>query len=637
MDHEIDISSKWREKYDNVSEYWMNFDFLKEYEAKGATHIEEPEKYFTFDEYQLTIDPDETIEDLEEYTIEEQEEEIKRCSESFPYFAQKFVKILHPRLGLIPFIIFNYQRKAYTDFENHRFNIISKFRQGGLTTLAELWSMWRCMFKLDQQILFLSKTDSEAIAAGEIVNTASKYLPTWMQPAKDGKWNDHKKEFPETSSKMHFGTPERARGLAITYLILDEAAFIPYMEEHWKAMYPVLSTGGNAIIISTVNGMGNWYEETYHNAEEGKNKFHIIDLDYWEHPYYNNEKWIEDQKAQLGEKGWLQEVLRSFLDSGETYISAQILTELQKQTRKIQPYRKLFQKYANRGDTEDICEKGAWEVNGAMWVYKEPKEGHEYIMSVDCSEGVGDEGDNSCIQILDAGTLEQVGEFYSNNIPPYVFAQVCNELGIYYNHALLVVENMGIGGAVLGNLQYELYYDNLHFDDQGKSMRATKPGIKIGTNNRTLILESMQRRIMNGSVKINSPRLVRELNTFVYDRKKNKVEARRGKHDDAIMAFATAIFIRDSIMREVPVGGETNKNLDSPLKSATYEEIKKEIMEGSVKDFLDEELNVDPLLDTGEESTTGIVYNFRRKADKILKEFGWSVLVALIGGYSSIV
>jgi phage FluMu gp28-like protein len=53
-------------------------------------------------------------------------------------------------------------------------------------------------------------------------------------------------------------------------LIIDEAAFIEKMDDHWKAMYPTLSTGGNCIAISTVNGIGNWYEETYTKAQDKK-------------------------------------------------------------------------------------------------------------------------------------------------------------------------------------------------------------------------------------------------------------------------------------------------------------------------------------------------------------------------------
>lgn len=303
------IKSKWKNKYKTLKEYY-------EQEFKS--------QYYQFDKYQMEIDPDETIDDFNEYDEERQFQEDRKCVSSFPYFAQKYARILHPKKGLVPFILFKYQLNTVKDFESNRWNIISKFRQGGLTTLAEIWSLWRCMYKMDQQILFLSKTDREAIAAGEIVNRVAQNLPNWMKPNREGKWNDHIKQFLDTGGQMSFFTPEAARGRAATYLIVDEAAFIPEMNDHWKAMYPVLSTGGSAIIISTVNGIGNWYEEQYHNAQQGKNKFNIIDLDYWEHPDYNDPKWVEEQKAQLGDKGWRQEVLRSFLDSGETYIPASL-------------------------------------------------------------------------------------------------------------------------------------------------------------------------------------------------------------------------------------------------------------------------------------------------------------------------
>lgn len=366
---------------------------LKEYYDK-----EFDPTYFAFDKYEVTVDPAETIDEMNAYDAARQRLEITKCALSFPYFATKYFKILHPKRGLIPFILYRYQRDVVSQYDAHRFNIIRKFRQGGLTTVTEAWAMWRCLFKLDQQILFLSKTDSEAIAAGEIINTAMKHMPEWMQSESTGKWNDHQKHFPETGSKIVFGTPERARGLAITYLILDEAAFIPDMDRYWKAMYPTISTGGNCIVISTVNGLGNWYAEIFFAAQEKKNDFNVIDLHYTQHPEYHNDKWVKEQKAQLGEKGWQQEVLGSFLGSGETYIPMHIIGELIEFTRNNSPKRKSFRKWANTHGTDSSLDE--WEKDGALWIWKEPLDGHEYIIGVDVAEGVGDDGDNSCLEIF---------------------------------------------------------------------------------------------------------------------------------------------------------------------------------------------------------------------------------------------
>jgi hypothetical protein len=144
------------------------------------------------------------------------------------------------------------------------------------------------MFKLDQKIMVLSKSDREARGAGKIVTNCIKYFPKWLCPVMD-KDNEHEKIFGETNGSIEFWTCEAARSKSLTYLIIDEAAFIKGMDEHWKSMYPTLATGGSCIVISTVNGLGNWYEEWYHAACEEKNTFHVIDLNYQEQ--YVNDAW----------------------------------------------------------------------------------------------------------------------------------------------------------------------------------------------------------------------------------------------------------------------------------------------------------------------------------------------------------
>ncbi len=592
--------SIWRDKYKSLKDYYSG---------------EYKDEYYKFDEYELSIDPDETLEQINAYEpVQRRREEIK-CAVSFPYFAHKYIKILHPKEGLVPFILYRYQQGVIQEYEDYRFNIIRKFRQGGLTTVTEIWGLWRCLFKLEQQILFLSKTDSEAIAAGEIVNTAAKELPVWMQPNKEGKWNDHKRQFPETGGNMHFGTPERARGLAITYLILDEAAFIPDMEKHWKAMYPTLSLGGNCVVISTVNGLGNWYQKTFYDARDKKNDFNVIDLQYTSHPDYNKPKWVKEQKAQLGEKGWLQEVLGNFLGSGETYIPSYVIARLQERTKTNLPKRKVLNKWASGSSEEHDSD---WTGDGAMWIWQERKLNHEYIIGVDCSEGVGEDGDNSVIEVFDHATLEQVAEFYSNSVVPYVFAGIVNQIAIYYNNALVVVEANGPGGAVLSRLQYEMYYDNLYYDSEGKGDR---PGVRTGPTNRPLIFESLQHRLMNDTAKINSHRFVDELTTFIYNKQTQKIQATKGHHDDAIMAIALALYVRDTMHRELPLGENVPENF-APIKALVFDEIKKEIMEGAPEDFLFDD-KPDLIGNEDDELQADVVYQTRRKFSKILEEFGW--------------
>lgn len=608
--------SVWRKRFSSPKDFYLSGG---EIDRKTGKPQYDPQ-YFEFDKYELDIDPDEPMESVEAYDAIRRKQEIIKCSNSFFYFCHKYVKILHPMKGLVPFVLYKYQRKVIRDYENHRFNIISKFRQGGLTTVTLLWGLWRCMFQLDQQIMLLSKTDRDATDIGQMSDRACENFPSWLKPNKDGKWNDHMKAFPETGSALKFHSPEAARGKSVTFLIVDEAAFVPDMDKHWKAMWPILSTGGSCTLVSTVNGLGNWYEQTYHDAKEGANKFHVIDLDYWEHPDYNDDEWVADQKAQLGEKGFLQEVLREFLGSGETYFPARVITQLTEQTRTNYPSRKLFSKYVNRAGR--IAQMENEQHNkGAMWVWKEPIDGHEYIIGVDCAEGQAENNDNSCFQVIDTSTLEQVAEFYSNIIVPHEFAQVLNEVGIYYNNALVVVEDMGPGGAVLSNLQYTLFYENLYYDASTKKT-SSKPGVKIGANNKNLFLESLQNRLLNQTIRINSMRFVMELQTFEYNPVTKKAAAQKGKHDDAIMAMCMALHIRDSMLRDIPMGAEVPREITSTLKTQVYEQIKKELLEGRPEDYFVEE-EVDLLAPDKDSILSPVMFNIERRNDRLLKEFGW--------------
>lgn len=571
--------------------------------------------YFEFTDNELDIKIHETKEEIEAYSQEKQIKEIIKCVNDFAYFCTKYVKINHPIHGLIPFIMYSYQRRTIDGYDSHRFNILRKFRQGGLTTVSVAWALWRALFKTDQRILVMSKTDREAIAAGDVVKNAMFNLPSWMKPEM-GKHNEHERQFLDTGSVIWFYTPEAARGKSITVLIIDEAAFIQDMHKHWKSMYPVISTGGQCCVISTVNGLGNWYEEIYHEAEAGKNAFNIINLHYSSHPDYNDPTWVKSTKANLGAKGWRQEVLGDFLGSGETYINGKVIKELDNITRENYPLRIKFQKWLSVTKDRDQNE----EDTGALWIWQEPKDNHEYIIGSDCAEGVGEGGDNSAFEILDMTTLEQVAEFYSNTIPPHIYAQVLNEIGYYYNTALLVVENVGQGGAVLSNLQHDLAYENIYFEPKSGKPKA---GVTPNRIKRPIYLEALQHRIINGSVKINSHRLVSELSTFIYNPRSKKAEARKGKHDDLIISMALAIWVRDSQIRGIPVGADAPDEITKIFKSSVYEEIKREILEDSPEDWLGEKTSDPILMPDDEDILSGISFDFRRKNENLLKEFGW--------------
>lgn len=561
----------------------------------------------------------------EDISEEDRESEFTKCALDFKYFAETYVKITHPKRGLVPFNLYPYQERVINDYNSFKHNIIRKFRQGGLTTLTVIWAMWRCMFKLDQKIMVLSKSDREATGAGKIVTNCIKYFPSWMKPIMD-KDNEHEKIFSETNGSIEFWTCEAARSKSLTYLIIDEAAFIKGMDEHWKSMYPTLATGGSCIVISTVNGMGNWYEEWYHTAVEGKNEFHVIDLNYTENPEYNNEKWMKEMKANLGDRGWKQEVLGDFLSSGETYIPGHIIREMETNVRNIAPVKKMFPEWEAEDDAKE-----EWHMlnpnyeKGAMWVWEEPEKNAEYILSADVAEGVGDGADFSVFHVFDIKTMVQVAEFASDIVPPHLFAQVIHNAAIWYNNALVIVEGCGSGLSVLNKLQYGCYYDNLYYELKGRQERA---GVRVDRINRPVFLELMQNALIQKQITINSPRFVRELKTFEYSKTRKRPEARKGKHDDLIMALAIMLGTKDNFSKELPpINMHDLAQVKDMTKDEMFLKIKAEIEGGLFEDLLkrqneekdDESQNLEMFGRIFSDKDVGRTRPF----DKLLKEFGW--------------
>jgi len=62
--------------------------------------------------------------------------EIVQCGKDPTYFLNNYAKISHPMHGLIPFRTYKFQETLLEDFNDHRFNVILKARQLGISTIT---------------------------------------------------------------------------------------------------------------------------------------------------------------------------------------------------------------------------------------------------------------------------------------------------------------------------------------------------------------------------------------------------------------------------------------------------------------------------------------------------------------------
>ncbi len=201
-----------------------------------------------------------------------QKNAVLQCKKSCIFFLGNFCKIKHPSAGILPFKPFKYQRFALQSFRTHRFTIFKKCRQSGLSQISGMFALWFAMFHPHKTILIVSRTDVDARAflKRNIVFTFD-HLPKWMREAfKPTKNNEHEFELPNGSKiRSLTSAPDVLRSNASSLNIIDEAAFIPQMDQMWAAGSPSLMHGGCLSGNTLVLGDGLRTLESYHDGSGG--------------------------------------------------------------------------------------------------------------------------------------------------------------------------------------------------------------------------------------------------------------------------------------------------------------------------------------------------------------------------------
>lgn len=67
------------------------------------------------------------------------------------FYFSTFAYVVHPVRGKTRFLLYPYQKSVLYCFLKHRFNIILKFRQAGITELISLYCLWLTMYHSEQK------------------------------------------------------------------------------------------------------------------------------------------------------------------------------------------------------------------------------------------------------------------------------------------------------------------------------------------------------------------------------------------------------------------------------------------------------------------------------------------------------
>ena len=491
-----------------------------------------------------------------EFTPEHLQEYMK-CLKDPIYFAENYIKIVHVDKGFIPFEMYDYQKEIATKITNNRRVAVLTARQSGKTTTAVAVILHYILFNEYKTVAILANKGDAAKEVLDRVKIAYEALPKWMQQGVE-EWNKFNIVL-ENGCKIYAGTTSSSaiRGKSISFLYLDEVAFIEGYDDFFASVYPTISSGESTklMMTSTPNGLNHFWK-TCKGAEEQTNGYEFTKVMWYDVPG-RDEKWRQEtlEALDFDEQKFRQEYCCEFLGSSGTLIDGSKLKEL--------------------AYSRPIVEREG------LTQYEPAKENSTYVMTVDVSRGKGLDYSTFSVFEITQMPYKQVCVFRDNMVSPVDFASVIYRIGLMYNESAVLIEINDIGEQVSDVLLMDYGYENLLYtENAGRSgkrissgfgkrvdngIRTTKSVKSIGCTILKMLIEQNQLLIQDYNT-------IQELSRF--SKRGSSYEAESGAHDDLVMNLVIFAWLTDqTFFKDL-----TDINTLMKLRQKTEEQIEEELL-----------------------------------------------------------
>jgi hypothetical protein len=511
--------------------------------------------------------------------------EYTKCMRNTPYALRTYLQTYDNTVSkYVPLDLFADQISLLEDYETHNENIALKYRQAGVSTVTAAWASKKLSFarkeKPEKVLIIANKLDTSMEMANKIRGFIEQW-PAWVGIGFSTEKNSqrHFKLNNGCEVKAVATSKDALRGYTPTILIFDEAAFIEADSDFWSACMASLSTGGKVIVVSTPNGYDAIYYEIYDQALRGMNDFKISEMFWFRDPRYtkdlymvktndlvhyllNREDYSSDSIINLSMDNPYDRdhtIVKDYIENGYKPCSSWfegMVKKLKYDRRKVA--QELECNFLGSGDNvfdsdlmqnifkNQLRDPQAKLMGNSLWIFKEPVNGHKYVMGVDVSRG--DSEDFSSIQIIDFDEREQVLE-YVGKIPPDVLAEIAYKWGTMYNAYCVIDITGGMGVSTARKMQELQYHPGFYVDGIDTSnkwkwdpkINERIPGINFNTK-RVQIIAAFEEGVRHG-FKIYSHRTYNEMNTFVYIN--GRPDHQKGQHDDCIMGLSMSLYVAE--------------------------------------------------------------------------------------------
>jgi hypothetical protein len=422
--------------------------------------------------------------------------------------------------------------------------LILKARQLGISWLVCAYTLWRALFRPAQEIFLFSRGKAEAKELLRRIRALYDRLPAGLRmllPRLDA-GNKESLEWSHGSRIQSMAsTPGSGVSFTASVVVMDEAAHMTWGQELYGNVKATVAEGGQIIIFSTAQGVGNWFHTLWDHSQRGLNSFARVFLPWWSRPGRSRE-WYEREKANatdpnLFAQNYPSSDLEAFRTSGRSRFSAEWIEAQHANLRRPLPP-SLWPASLHVAPGWPGLKPGDLprldRVRG-LRVYEGPAPGAVYVIGGDVAEGKevekGRDPDYDAAVVLDARTRTEVASLHGR-WEPDEYARLLMALSEPY-HADVIPErnNHGFGViATMKTMRFPRIADGADGYHGWLTNVASKP----------LMIDGLAEALRDRALTLRTEIAAAELK-FYSVLKDGRTGASSGHHDDFVMAWAIGL------------------------------------------------------------------------------------------------
>lgn len=510
------------------------------------------------------------------------EEKLRIINSDVEKWLLNFVKIFDGESKQIPFKV----NAAQKDFLKNRdkYNLILKSRQLGFSTLSLGIMLYYAYQKPNTTYLMVAHNSPSLRELFNRLKSMQNSIPSQYRLAEDK--NNRDELGLSNGSRIIVQCPSDGLGAGMTLQMVHLSEYALYndtqQEQGLATVEQALAKNKDSMIIieSTARGVQNNFYKLCNDSSKGRSRYKGFffgwcdksHLDLFKYEVELAEKWFDDRfgyrKLQLKDpltltpyerilvektkvtikqlkwrywklEGMKEDIFRqeypafpeeAFIATDAGVFDANLITErvnfLPEPLKNVSEFPLSLQRY--------LC-------NG-LNIFEPPKKGEWYYGGVDTALGTG-KGDYSSISILNSDG-DQVATFNRNDIPTYKFADIVNDLGLFYNYCIFMVERNSYGIDILQRLHKEKQYVNLSKTkkkDKITGRRKWEHGWYNDNVSKTILVNDLKESFETGLIIVNDKETLEQMK--IYQENKGSFGNVKGSsnYDDLVDSLALSV------------------------------------------------------------------------------------------------